>query len=117
MIPVFRGRLSYGNGEEGWRLHGIFSKVLLEDGQATLQWADGSEPLGDAEAVIRAYGLAVGADAEQIEAAIAPVSSSGSAIDDADGVQVGVVAVGVVVAVVAGCLAIWRARRRADSRA
>jgi hypothetical protein len=76
LIPVFWGQPSYGDGEEGWQLHGIFSKVLFDDGLASLEWSEGREALGDAEDVVRSYGEAAGATDVQIEAAIAAALTS-----------------------------------------
>lgn len=70
MVPLYWGGVSYAPGEEAWQLHGIFSKVLFEDGQATLEWWSGSAPLGTRDDVIRLYGENAGADESRIEAAI-----------------------------------------------
>jgi hypothetical protein len=56
--------------EYGWRITGIFGKVLLEDGEATLQWYLGSQSLGDVETVVRQSGALVATDEAQIDAAV-----------------------------------------------
>ena len=76
LLPIYWGRPSYGDGTNAWQLTGIFSKVLIEDGEAILESELGRHPLGDIETVIRTYGSAVGAGETQIQAAIAAANAS-----------------------------------------
>jgi hypothetical protein len=73
LLPVYwayMGNQGDASIEYGWRITGIFGKVLLEGGEATLQWYLGSQPLGDAEAIVRQSGALVAADEAQIDAAV-----------------------------------------------
>ena len=112
LLPVYWGRASYGDGESAWQLTGIFSKVALQDGVATLQWHLGSERLGESEDIIRTYGEAVGATDGQIEAAIAAaLTPDGAGAGDSTRRIVALaVTAGAVIVIAAGVL-----RRRSRS--
>ena len=128
LIAIYRGVPSYGTGEEAWQMNGTFSKVLLRDDVATLDWVSGSQSLGPVETVIREYGALVGANESQIyaavEAANAPATEEETSAvtsvstDDSSSYRSQFLRVVVVTVVTVVLLGQWRrfSRRRSDTQ-
>lgn len=66
----YTARSGDGSIEYAWQFQSIFGKVLIAEGTAIAQEIHTSEPLGEANATIRAFGEAVGAGESRIEAVI-----------------------------------------------